>query len=141
MPRSLQELEKLRKVSYSEVKALRNHLVDHSPFENKHGVKRAEFENVLVVVGRSWNQYNFDTMLTLAAKKIYRLQSRQPLNAISDFSTLPVQGPEHVSLYYLPRNFPRRQSTQLTIGLEQSQLELHHSKKKNKCIARPKASP
>ena len=69
MPRSLQELEKLRNVSYSEVKALRNHLVDHSPFENKHGVKRAEFENVLVVVGRSWNQYNFDTMLTLAAKK------------------------------------------------------------------------
>lgn len=29
----------------------------------KHGVKDAEFENVLVVVGRGWNKYNFGKML------------------------------------------------------------------------------
>lgn len=38
----------------------------HSPFETKHGVKGAEFENVLVVIGRGWNQYNFNEMLELA---------------------------------------------------------------------------
>lgn len=66
MPRVLEELEKLRGVSYSEVKALRRYLNGHSPFETKHGVKGAEFENVLVVVGRGWNQYNFGEMLELA---------------------------------------------------------------------------
>ncbi|NUQ46735.1 MAG: ATP-dependent helicase, partial [Phycisphaerae bacterium] len=35
--------------------------------ETKHGVKGAEFENVLVVVGRGWNQYNFNEMLELAS--------------------------------------------------------------------------
>ena len=66
MPRVLEELEELRDVAYSEVKALRRYLDGHSPFETKHGVKGAEFENVLVVVGRGWNQYNFGEMLELA---------------------------------------------------------------------------
>src|SRR3546814_1202712 len=35
----------------------------HTPFATKHGVKGAEFENVLVVVGRGWNKYNFAQML------------------------------------------------------------------------------
>ena len=38
----------------------------HSPFETKHGVKGAEFENVIVVIGRGWNRYNFNEMLELA---------------------------------------------------------------------------
>ena len=33
------------------------------PFATKHGVKGAEFENVLVIVGRGWNKYNFGQML------------------------------------------------------------------------------
>jgi DNA helicase-2/ATP-dependent DNA helicase PcrA len=70
MPRMLEELEKLRDVAYSEVKALSRYLVGHSPFETKHGVKGAEFENVLVVVGRGWNQYNFGEMLELAGNKV-----------------------------------------------------------------------
>ena len=36
----------------------------------KHGVKGAEFENVLVVVGRGWNQYNFGEMLELAGASV-----------------------------------------------------------------------
>lgn len=70
MPRGLEELEKLRGVAYSEVKALRRYLDGHSPFETKHGVKGAEFENVLVVVGRGWNQYNFGEMLELAGASV-----------------------------------------------------------------------
>ena len=66
VPPALEELEKLRAVSYGEIKALRKYLDGHSPFETKHGVKGAEFENVLVVIGRGWNQYNFGEMLGLA---------------------------------------------------------------------------
>lgn len=70
MPRVLSELERLRNVAYSEVKALRRYLDGYSPFETKHGVKGAEFENVLVVVGRGWNQYNFGEMLELAGGQV-----------------------------------------------------------------------
>lgn len=66
MPRLLAEYEKLREVPYTEIISLTTYHNGHSPFETKHGVKGAEFENVLVVVGRGWNQYNFNEMLELA---------------------------------------------------------------------------
>ena len=68
MPRALTELTKLRAVSYLEMVALCRYLSGHSPFETKHGVKGAEFENVVVVVGRGWNRYNFNQMLELAMR-------------------------------------------------------------------------
>ena len=68
MPDALVEIEKLRAVPYSEIKALRAYHSGFSPFETKHGVKGAEFENVLVVVGRGWNRYNFGEMLELAGR-------------------------------------------------------------------------
>lgn len=68
MPSALEEIEKLRAVRYTEIKALRSYLDGHSPFETKHGVKGAQFENVLVVIGRGWNKYNFGEMLELAGK-------------------------------------------------------------------------
>jgi DNA helicase II / ATP-dependent DNA helicase PcrA len=66
LPRALNELQLLRAVSYQEVVSLCRYLSGHSPFETKHGVKGAEFENVLVVVGRGWNAYNFCEMFELA---------------------------------------------------------------------------
>jgi DNA helicase-2/ATP-dependent DNA helicase PcrA len=66
MPDGLGELEKLRAVPYTEIIALRRYHAGFSPFETKHGVKGAEFENVVVVVGRGWNLYNFGEMLELA---------------------------------------------------------------------------
>lgn len=66
MPDTLAEIEKLRLVRYSEIKALRAYHSGFSPFETNHGVKGAEFENVLVVVGRGWNRYNFGKMLEMA---------------------------------------------------------------------------
>ncbi|MFU4468309.1 UvrD-helicase domain-containing protein [Pseudomonas aeruginosa] len=68
LPDALEEIEKLRAVSYTEIKALRAYHSGFSPFETKHGVKGAEFENVLAVVGRGWNRYNFGEMLDLAAR-------------------------------------------------------------------------
>lgn len=67
LPDELAEVEKLRGVQYSEIIALRAYHTGFSPFQTKHGVKGAEFENVLVVVGRGWNRYNFGEMLELAS--------------------------------------------------------------------------
>lgn len=66
MPLALAELEALHSVPYQEIIALTKYHDGHSPFETKHGVKGAEFENVIVVVGRGWNLYNFNEMLELA---------------------------------------------------------------------------
>lgn len=61
--RRVTQLRKLRQVAYAELIALDRFIDGHTPFATKHGVKGAEFENVLVVVGRGWNKYNFAQML------------------------------------------------------------------------------
>jgi DNA helicase-2/ATP-dependent DNA helicase PcrA len=53
------QLRKLRAVPYTELIALNRFIDGHTPFATKHGVKGAQFENVLVIIGRGWNKYNF----------------------------------------------------------------------------------
>lgn len=61
--RRVVEHRKLRNVPYSEVRALGFYLSQQSVFSTKHSVKGAEFDNVLVVVGRGWSKYDFGKML------------------------------------------------------------------------------
>ncbi len=61
--RTLKEIQKLRDIPYQELSSLALFVNDHTPFSTKHGVKGAEFENVLVVLGRGWNQYNWNQFL------------------------------------------------------------------------------
>ncbi len=67
---SIERLRKLRDVSYKEVIALDQFIDEQTPFSTKHGVKGAEFENVLVVFGRGWNLYDFNQMLEWAGTRI-----------------------------------------------------------------------
>lgn len=59
----MERLKKLRAVPYKEIIALDRFIDDKTPFSTKHGVKGEEFENVLVVVGRGWDNYNFGNLL------------------------------------------------------------------------------
>jgi DNA helicase-2/ATP-dependent DNA helicase PcrA len=59
----ISRLRELRAVPYTQVFALRQFIEEKTPFATKHGVKGAEFENVLVVFGRGWNLYNFAQFL------------------------------------------------------------------------------
>ena len=61
--RTLKQIESLRPLPYSELISLAEFINDHTPFSTKHGVKGAEFENILVVLGRGWNQYNWNQFL------------------------------------------------------------------------------
>ena len=65
--RSLNELKELRDINYSELIKLSDFLNNSTPFNTKHGVKGAEFENVLIVLGRGWNHYNFGDLLEWAS--------------------------------------------------------------------------
>ena len=62
-PDDIERLRMLRAISYKQVVALKYFIEEKTPFSTKHGVKGAEFENVLVVFGRGWNQYNFAQFL------------------------------------------------------------------------------
>lgn len=60
-----ERLNNLRAVPFRQVSALARFIEGNTPFDTKHGVKGAQFDNVLVVVGRGWNIYNFGQMLEL----------------------------------------------------------------------------
>lgn len=61
--RTLTEISNLRDISYQQLVALAEFINDKTPFSTKHGVKGAEFDNVLVVLGRGWNHYNWNQFL------------------------------------------------------------------------------
>ncbi len=61
-PRLL-EYQRLRSVSYAEIRALAAYVYDKTVFSTKHNVKGAEFDNVVVVLGRGWSAYDFAKML------------------------------------------------------------------------------
>ncbi|AKC80650.1 DNA helicase II [Xanthomonas arboricola] len=69
-PRRVQQLRLLRDVFYKEVIALDSFIDGHTPFATKHSVKGDEFENVLIVIGRGWNKYNFDQFLQWSAEGV-----------------------------------------------------------------------
>jgi DNA helicase-2/ATP-dependent DNA helicase PcrA len=66
-PEDVLRVRRLRDVAYREVIALDRFIDGYTPFATKHSVKGDEFENVVVVFGRGWNQYNFDQFLEWAA--------------------------------------------------------------------------
>ncbi len=60
---TLSQISKLREIPYTELIALALFVNDYTPFRTKHGVKGAEFENVLAVLGRGWNHYDWNQFL------------------------------------------------------------------------------
>jgi DNA helicase-2/ATP-dependent DNA helicase PcrA len=62
-PRRVAEYQELRDVSYAEIVALSSYLAENSVFSTKHNVKGAEFDNVIVFMGRGWTKYDFAKML------------------------------------------------------------------------------
>jgi len=69
-PDDIERLRMMRAVPYKQVVALKHFIEEETPFSTKHGVKGAEFENVLVVFGRGWNQYNFVKFLEVADQPV-----------------------------------------------------------------------
>jgi len=60
----ISKIEKLKEVSYKEVINVFEYINKNTPFSTKHGVKGAEFNNVLIIAGRGWNHYNWDEFLS-----------------------------------------------------------------------------
>lgn len=59
-------IHKIREIPYPEISNLVSYIDDKTLYSTKHGVKGAEFENVIIVLGRGWNQYNWNQFLEWA---------------------------------------------------------------------------
>lgn len=62
-PRHISESTNLLKIQYKEIVLLKKFIDDKTPFSTKHGVKGLEFENVLIIFGGGWNNYNWNQYL------------------------------------------------------------------------------
>lgn len=63
-------IDDLRSTPYAEVSALYRYLNNETPFSTKHGTKGEEYNDVIVVINdRSWNQYNFASVLETNRRK------------------------------------------------------------------------
>lgn len=72
----------LLNVPYREISLYRAVLEDNLPYSTKHGVKGAEFDNVLVILddaGANWNQYSFSRLLTGSETNDARLRRTRNL--------------------------------------------------------------
>ena len=77
LPRGLADVPALLKVPYEQVIAFTRYHAETSPFATKHGVKGAEFADVVVVASRGWNQYDWSLMLELAGRPEAELSDQQ----------------------------------------------------------------
>ncbi|PSK90831.1 DNA helicase-2/ATP-dependent DNA helicase PcrA [Taibaiella chishuiensis] len=62
----INKIKSIRDLPYEQLINAVKYIDDKTLYSTKHGVKGAEFENVLIVFGRGWNQYNWNEMLELA---------------------------------------------------------------------------
>ncbi|MBY0486133.1 MAG: UvrD-helicase domain-containing protein [Flavobacteriaceae bacterium] len=67
--------ESLVSNKYGEFILLQNYIDKHTPYSTKHGVKGAEYENVLVVIDdSSWNLYKFNDVFSSSKSNIGRYE-------------------------------------------------------------------
>lgn len=65
----------LKAVPYKEVTGVNDYVEEKTPFSTKHGVKGAEYENVVVVIDdSSWNQYKFNDVFSGNKSNIARYE-------------------------------------------------------------------
>lgn len=71
----------LMKIPYMEYILINDYIEDHTPYSTKHGVKGAEYQNVLVVIDdASWNQYKFNDVF--ASNKTNQPRYERTLNLL-----------------------------------------------------------
>ncbi|TPP04954.1 UvrD-helicase domain-containing protein [Rhizobium glycinendophyticum] len=108
----LQELDKLHAVRYREIIALCEYLDGHSPFETKHGVKGDQFENVLVVFGRGWSDYDFNAFLEMVGDPHRIAQERDRYERYRNLFYVAVSRPKRrLALLFTQRLTPSAMTT------------------------------
>ena len=84
MPSANKDIEQFYSIPYQEVINAIEFVKPEAIFSTDHGVKGEEYDNVLFVLGRGWNQYKFDETVyldpkTLSGKEKYTYERNRNL--------------------------------------------------------------
>ncbi len=96
----------LYNISYSEVLNVLKFLSPNAEYSTDHGVKGEEYQNVLFVIGRGWNNYQFDKYMGCDSSKLkgneqdayvrnrnlFYVCCSRPRKRLVLFITIPVEG-------------------------------------------------
>ena len=62
-------IQQFLQLDYAQFIAVRDFLYPDAQFSTEHGVKGEEYDNVVFVISRGWNQYQFETYAPMITKK------------------------------------------------------------------------
>ncbi len=105
----------LSSINYSEVLSAIDFLKPTASFSTEHGIKGEEYDNVIFVVGRGWNNYQFDTYIPMLNslvpddkrasfernRNLFYVCCSRPKKRLVLFVTIPVEGKFKSYLEYL----------------------------------------
>lgn len=106
---------RVKSVKYTELINLYEYIEDHTPYSTQHGIKGAEFNNVLVVLDNGgWNNYNFvylfentpgkESVIARTSKLFYVCCSRAKQNLIVYFNKPTAGAIEKAKIWFGPEN-------------------------------------
>lgn len=99
-------LSELYNIEYSEILNVIGFLNEEATYSTEHGVKGEEYDNVLFVVGRGWNNYRFDKCIYknqallngreydeyIRNRNLFYVCCSRPKKRLVMFVTVPVEG-------------------------------------------------
>lgn len=92
--------ELIKELLFAEIIALNEFEQEKTPFSTQHGVKGAEFENVLIILDNgNWNQYNFKVLfensgsesIKMRTKKIFYVCCSRAINNLVVYAERPTE--------------------------------------------------
>ena len=106
---------RVKSVKYAELMNLYAYVEDHTPYSTQHGIKGAEFNNVLVVLDNGgWNNYNFvylfentsgkERVIARTSKLFYVCCSRAKQNLVVYFNKPTASAIEKAKIWFGSEN-------------------------------------
>ena len=65
------KISELKNVKYSEFVAAKEFFKPNSVYSTDHGVKGEEYDNIIFVISKGWNQYQFDKYLPMSSNRVH----------------------------------------------------------------------
>ena len=86
-------IEAFLNLDYAQFIAVKDFLHPEAQYSTEHGVKGEEYDNVIFVISKGWNQYQFETYAPMITKKLsYQVENKLPLSVTAIYFMYVVQG-------------------------------------------------
>ena len=86
-------IEAFLNLDYAQFIAVKDFLHPEAQYSTEHGVKGEEYDNVIFVISKGWNQYQFETYAPMITKKLSsQVENKLPLSVTAICFMYVVQG-------------------------------------------------